>query len=138
MLHRLKPIKSYKTHSGKQGNTDKYRIVTSYRKERFDIEPLNVLKVLPPNYENQGGYRVFEECDTEEAANLRVEELKSFWHSKIIKTIMRKTRTSTTLDNPQLRWVPVININKKFTDEELYKLFNCTDKEIEIIENDNK
>jgi hypothetical protein len=138
MLDRLKPNKPFKTYSGKQGDTSKYRIVTSYRKERFDIEPLNVLKVLPPEYKNQGGYRVFEECDTEEQANERVEELKSFWHSKIIKTIMRKTRTSTTLDNPQLRWVPVIDINKTFTDEELYKLFECTPEEVEVIENDNR
>lgn len=137
MLDRLKPDTPFKTYSGKQGDTSKYRVVTSYRKERFDIEPLNELKVLPPEYKSQGGYRVFAECDTEEEANSRAEELRSFWHSKIVKTIMRKTRTSTTLDNPQLRWVPVIDINKKFSDEELYKIFKCSAEEIEMIENDN-
>ena len=73
-LYRLKSTTLYKTHSGKQGNTDKYRIVTSYRKERFDIEPLNELKILPPKYKNQGGYRVFEECDDglNNGLNLRI------------------------------------------------------------------
>lgn len=139
LLDRLKPEDPYKTHSGKDGNPDSYRIATSYRKERFDIEPLNTLKILAPNFESQGGYRVFHECDTEAEAQECLESLQSFWHSKLVKTIMRKTRTSTTLDNPQLRWVPKLyEQGKIFTDDDLYELASCSVAEIEVIEYDNQ
>ena len=139
MLTRLKPETPYTTYHGSKGNTNKYRIVTSYRKERFDLEPLNPLKIIEPNYKSQGGYRVFAECDSLEDAEKALACLSSFWHSKLIKTIMRKTRTSTTLDNPQLRWVPAIsNLNKVYTDDEIYKLLNCSKEEIKVVEDDNQ
>ena len=50
---------------------------------------------------------------------------------------MRKTRTSTTLDNPQLFWVPKITIDKVFTDQDLYTLFQLTDEEIKRVEDGN-
>jgi len=139
MLNRLKPLTPYTTYSGNKGNTNKFRIVTSYRKERFDLDPLNPLKIIEPNFENQGGYRVFAEADTFEEAKHKLLCLNSIWHSKLVKTIMRKTRTSTTLDNPQLRWVPTIfESNKIYTDDEIYKIAGCTDQEIQFIEHDNR
>jgi len=134
LLQRLKPSNPYITKSGAK-DTDKWRISTSYRKENFEIEPLNTIKVMEPNYKSQKGYRVFEAFDTKEEAEVAVEFYKSFWHSKLIKFIMRKTRTSTTLDNPQLFWIPTIDrFDKKFTDQDLYKHFGLTDTEIAIIE----
>jgi hypothetical protein len=138
LLSRLKPTKPFVTYSGGKFDTDKWRIMTSYRKERFDIEPLNPLKVFEPNYESQSGYRGFASYDTKQEAEQHLEYYKSFWHSKLIKFIMRKTRTSTTLDNPQLFWVPVTTIDKVFTDSDLYSLFNLTDEEIKRVEDDNQ
>ena len=139
MLKRLKPETPFTTHQGTKGNTDKYRIATSYQKIRFDLEPLSPLKIIEPNYKSQGGYRVFAECDSLEDAEKALVCLSSFWHSKLVKTIMRKTRTSTTLDNPQLRWVPTLsNLNKVYTDKEIYKLLNCNKEEIKVIEDDNQ
>jgi len=139
MLDRLKPENPYTTYHGNKGNTNKFRIVTSYRKERFDLEPLNQLKIIEPNYKSQGGYRVFAEYDTLKDAEYGLLCLSSIWHSKLVKTVMRKTRTSTTLDNPQLRWVPTFFENNKiYTDEEIYQLAKCTKQEIKLIENDNK
>lgn len=139
MLDRLKPANPYTTYPGSKGNTNKFRVVTSYRKERFDLEPLNQLKIIEPNYKSQGGYRVFAEYNTLKEAEQGLLCLSSIWHSKLVKTIMRKTRTSTTLDNPQLRWVPIFfESNKIYTDDEIYQLANCTKQEIEVIEYDNQ
>lgn len=136
LLNRLKPSSPYTTHSGNKGNTNQWRIMTSYRKERFDIDPLNPLKVFEPNYKSQGGYRVFCGFDSEILANEYLEYYSSFWHSKLIKFILRKTRNSTTLDNPQITWVPKVVIDHKFTDTELYRLFNLSNEEIEKVEDD--
>jgi hypothetical protein len=136
LLNRLKPSSPPVTYGGTD-KADKWRIMTSYRKERFDLEPLNVLKVIEPNYKSQGGYRMFTYFDTEDQALEHVEYYRSFWHSKLIKFIMRRTRTSTTLDNPQLRWVPVPKkIDHVFTDEELYLTFSLTQDEIKVIEDE--
>lgn len=137
LLMRLRPEKPFVTYAGGKFDTNCWRIMTSYRKERFDIEPLNPLKVFEPNYESQSGYRAFASFATQSDAEKNLEFYKSFWHSKLIKFIMRKTRTSTTLDNPQLFWVPVIEIDRVFTDEDLYKIFNLTDNEIERVENES-
>ena len=137
LLMRLRPEKPFVTYAGGKFDTNCWRIMTSYRKERFDIEPLNPLKVFEPNYKSQSGYRAFASFVTQSDAEKNLEFYKSFWHSKLIKFIMRKTRTSTTLDNPQLFWVPVIEIDRVFTDEDLYKIFNLTDNEIKRVENDS-
>lgn len=137
MLLRLKPSTPFVTHGGANFDTNKWRIMTSYRKERFDLEPLNPLKVFEPEYESQGGYRAFASFNTVQEAEINLEYYKSFWHSKLIKFIMRKTRTSTTLDNPQLFWVPKIDINKVFTDQDLYTAFYLTEEEIQRIEDAN-
>lgn len=134
MLKRLKPEVPFITKPGAKEHPDKWRIATSYRKENFDVEPLNTVRVMEPNYKSQKGYRVFATFETKDEAEEHVEYYKSFWHSKLIKFIMQRTRTSTTLDNPQLRWIPVIDINKKFTDEELYQIFNLTKEEINLVE----
>lgn len=139
LLKRLKPFTPYTTHSGNKKDTQKWRITTSYRKERFDIDPLNPLKVMEPEYKSQGGYRVFDSFDTKDEADEYLEYYKSFWHSKLVKFIMRRTRTSTTLDNPQLRWVPNIeSFDKVYSDRDLYKMFKLSEEEIEVVENDNK
>jgi hypothetical protein len=137
LLDRLKPTTPYKTYPGDKFETGNWRIMTSYRKERFDIEPLNPLKVFDPNYESQSGYRAFTAFDTKQAAEQHLEYYKSFWHSKLIKFVMRRTRTSTTLDNPQLFWVPTIVIDRVYTDQDLYKHFNLTADEIQRVEDDN-
>lgn len=138
LLKRLKPETHYTTRPGAKEHPNKWRIATSYRKENFDVEPLNTVRVMEPNYKSQKGYRVFATFETKDEAEKHVEYYKSFWHSKLIKFIMRRTRTSTTLDNPQLRWIPKVDkFDRIFTDEELYKLFNLSQEEILLVEKDN-
>ena len=134
ILNKLKPTQPWKTVPGNKGNPNKWRIATSYRKENFDIVPLNPLKVMKPQYQSQSGYRVFAEFDTEAQAEQALECYKSFWHSKLVTWILKKTRTSTTLDNPQIIWVPKIVINQTFTDQDLYTAFNLNQQQIDLIE----
>ena len=135
ILNKLRPEKPFwSTYSGGKGNTNSWRIMTSYQKENFEISPMNQLKIYEPNYASQTGYRVFAELPSKIAAEEALIWYKSFWHSKLITWIMQRTRTSTTLDNPQISWVPGITIDHKFTDEELYHYFNLTKSQIDYIE----
>ena len=134
ILNKLKPSDPWKTYSGNKGNTNEWRIVTSYRKENFDVTPLNPLRVIEPEYESQSGYRVFASFKTEQEAKDALVQYKSFWHSKLVVWIMQRTRTSTTLDNPQVIWVPKITIDREFTDNDLYAHYGLTADQIKLIE----
>jgi len=138
LIKNLKPANPYTTHSGSKGDTSKYRIATSYMCYNILSErPLNELKVLEPNFEKQSGYRVFAEFNTKEEADRALVYYNSFWHSNIVQFILRRTRTSTTLDNPQLIFVPeVSSFDKIFTDAELYNMFSLTAEEIKKVEDD--
>jgi len=134
LLYKLKPYRPWSTHEGSKVNQQKWRVVTSYRKENFDTVPLNPLKVIEPYYKSESGYRVFAGFSSEQEALTALEQYQSFWHSKLVFWILKKTRTSTTLDNPQIAWVPRIKIDRVFTDNELYTAFNLTDSQISMVE----
>lgn len=138
LITKLKPKTPFTTYSGNKGNTNKFRIVTSYMCYNIlNEKPLNELKIIEPDYEKQSGYRVFAEFDSMQEAELALEYYNSFWHSKLVQFVLRRTRTSTTLDNPQLSFVPTVDkFNQKFTDHELYTMFELTVEEIEKIEED--
>lgn len=138
LILRLKPVTPYTTHPGGKGNPNKFRVATSYMCYNILSEkPLNELKILEPNYEKQSGYRVFAEFDSEVEAETALGYYNSFWHSKLIQFILRRTRTSTTLDNPQLSFVPTVNsFSQEFSDSDLYKLFGLSQDEIKKVEDD--
>ena len=129
LLNKLKPSKE-KKHNLK-GISDKWGIGTSYKKEGFDIDPLNTLKIIPPN---KTGYKLFATFDTENEAVSNKEKYSSFWRSKLVTYILLRTRTSTTLDNPQIEYVPNLFIDRIFTDTELYQIYNLSNAEITHIE----
>jgi hypothetical protein len=130
ILNKLKPADPWTTCSGKY-HADQWRIVTSYRKENFDIQPLNPLKIIPPNYKSQSGYRIFACFTTEQEAQQQLSWYQSFWQSELISWILIKTRTSTTLDNPQILWVPRITIDQEFNN--LFSTFNLGETEVDHI-----
>jgi hypothetical protein len=80
------------------------------------------------------GYKVLEEYDTKEDAEIGLLQHRSFWHSRLITFIMKYRRTSYTLDNPQISWVPIVKVDHEFNDQELYNMFNLTDEEIATVE----
>lgn len=147
LLHKLRPkkISAIKFPAGpKKGNEWKeYFIATAY--QNFDIakDPFGHIRILPPNYGDKfdvtrgaSGYRIMETCSTKEEADDKLKYVRSYWHSKLVTFIMKYRRTSYTLDNLQISWVPSIKLDKEYTDEEIYKEFNLTQKEINLIESE--
>jgi hypothetical protein len=139
LIDRLRSLGgSWTTRSGKEGDTNKWRIVVSYKNFEIKKDPLGHMKIIEPNFTKQSGYRVFSEYDTEADAISALEIYKSFWRSKLITFILRYTRVSNTLDNPQIAWVPKVALTKVYTEEEVYKLFNLTQAEIDLVEDEFK
>jgi hypothetical protein len=137
IIDRIKGIGgTWTTHSGKEGDTNKWRIVVSYKNFEIKKDPLGHMKIIEPNFAKQSGYRVFAEFATEADAIQGLEIYKSFWKSKLVTFILKYTRVSNTLDNPQIMWVPKVDLNKVYTDDEIYQLFNVSQAEKDLIEND--
>lgn len=144
LLQRLKPTDPYTLYKGnntKKGDPSKYRVATSYRHIRPSHEiPMNRIIVIEPNYKSQGGYQVLAEFSTKEEADTARNYYASYWRSKLVWSILAKTRVSYTLDNPQIAWVPRLpagqEFDKVFTDEEIYSMHNLTAEEIAVVEAD--
>lgn len=127
---------TWKAYSGSDGDTNKWRVVVSYKNFEIKKDPLGYMKLIEPNFAKQSGYRVFAEYDTETDAIAGLEVYKSYWKSKLVTFILKYTRVSNTLDNPQIAWVPKFNLTKVYTDDDLYQMFNLSNQEKELIENE--
>lgn len=147
LLHKLRPTaaSAIKFPAGpKKGNEWKeYFVATAY--QNFDIakDPFGHIRILPPNFGDKfdetraaSGYRIMATCATKEEADDKLKYVRSYWHSKLVTFIMKYRRTSYTLDNLQISWVPQIELNKEYTDEEIYKKFNLSQAEINLIESE--
>lgn len=143
LLHKLIPTNPRKYKSGDKGPWSKFVVATAY--QNFDIsnDPFGHIRLIEPNCGDDynpkkriTGYRILGEFDTKEEAEKYLEYNRSFWHSKPVTFIMKYRRTSYTLDNSQIAWVPNIVIDRIFTDEDLYKLFNLTKNEIKLVESE--
>lgn len=143
LLHKLIPTNPRKYKSGDKGPWDKFLVATAY--QNFDIsnDPFGYIRLIEPNCGEDynpkkriTGYRILGEFDTKEEAEKHLEYNRSFWHSKPVTFVMKYRRTSYTLDNSQISWVPNVVINKIFTNEDLYKLFNLNKNEIKLVESE--
>lgn len=106
---------------------DHHRVVTSFLPN--SPNHLDVSYSINPGVAVKDGYTV-SICKTSEEANNLVEYLKS----KLVLCIFNKTKTSRTLRTPQLKFVPKIDLRKRWSDEDLYNHFKLSRDEIEYIE----
>jgi hypothetical protein len=136
LLERLKAQGSWTTWQGNTGNTNKWRVVVSYKNFEIKKDPLGHLKVIDPNFAKQSGYRVFAEFDTEADAVQALDFYRSFWKSKLVSFILKYTRVSNTLDNPQIAWVPKMLLTKVYSDQDIYNHFNLTQDEQRTVDED--
>jgi hypothetical protein len=136
LLERLKTQGSWTTWQGNTGNTNKWRVVVSYKNFEIKKDPLGHLKVIDPNFAKQSGYRVFAEFDTEVDAVQALDFYRSFWKSKLVSFILKYTRVSNTLDNPQIAWVPKMSLTKVYSDQDIYTHFNLTQDEQRTVDED--
>jgi hypothetical protein len=136
LLERLKNQGGWLTWQGNTGNTNKWRVVVSYKNFEIKKDPLGHLKVIDPNFAKQSGYRVFAEFDTEADAVQALDFYRSFWKSKLVSFILKYTRVSNTLDNPQIAWVPKMLLTKVYSDQDIYNHFNLTQDEQRTVDED--
>jgi len=133
LLKRLIPKEPLKLKAGPPVLQDKYLVATAYQNFAIGKDPVGYIRLIEPG-KKCTGYKVLQEYDTKDAAEVGLLQHRSFWHSKLITFIMKYRRTSYTLDNPQISWVPVVTVDHEFTDKELYAAFNLTPDEIATVE----
>jgi len=133
LLNRLIPKEPLKLKSGPKQLQDKFLVATAYQNFNISKDPVGYIRLIEPG-KKCTGYKVLQEYDTKEQAEIGLKQYRSFWHSKLITFIMKYRRTSYTLDNPQISWVPVVTVDREFTDAELYKMFNLSKDEIATVE----
>ena len=133
LLNRLIPANPLKLKAGPKDLKDKYLVATAYQNFNISKDPVGYIRLIEPG-KKCTGYKVLQEYATKEDAEVGLKQYRSFWHSKLITFIMKYRRTSYTLDNPQISWVPVVTVDKEFTDADLYKMFNLTPEEIATVE----
>lgn len=92
----------------------------------------NKLYILKPNQICGFNYFCIKVCDSYEEAI----STKSYYDTKLVRFIMLTSLTTSSIGNAEaFRFVPDPGaFDHIFTDEELYKKYNLTDGEINIIE----
>ena len=77
------------------------------------------------------GYYKYINVDSHDEAKT----LQKYFMSKFVRYILHYTRTSRTLDAPQVRYIPKFDmINVNLTDNDIYQYFNLSNQEINEIE----
>jgi site-specific DNA-methyltransferase (adenine-specific) len=120
-----------------QLNLDKYKVTTSVMAGNIYLDdngmtlgivPCNILK---PNQVPKGSYPVIMYFNTENEAK----SFKSYYESKLVSFLFYFGACGSTLTKEFYRFIPdPIKFDHIFTDEELYKKYNLTEEEINIIE----
>lgn len=110
-------------------NTDTYRVVFSYLSTGYNNgnTDIGVVQVVEPGVQIAKTYRYII-CSSKAEA----ESLANYLKSTFVRTILKYTRTSRTMDGPQLAFVPKLVNNKARTDEAFAKMFNFSQKKIEV------
>ena len=118
-------------------NLNKYKVTTSVMAgniylgddgKTYGLVPVNILK---PNQVPKGSYPVLKYFDTENEAR----SFKSYYESKLVSFLFYFGACGTTLTKEFYRFIPDPKVfDHIFTDEELYKKYDLTDEEINIIE----
>jgi len=88
------------------------------------------IEVLPPNTVCTETYLVVGPFESEVEANNIIKYLKTKFSRFLVSTIL----LTQNITKNKFMFVPQIDLNKTWKDEELFKFFELTDKEIEFIE----
>lgn len=109
-------------------NTDSYRVAFCYLTSGYDNGNTNIgaIQIIEPGTQIAKSYRYILCSNKTEAVSLA-----KYLNSTFVKTILKYTRTSRTMDGPQLAFVPKLLNNNAKTDEEFSKMFKISQKKIE-------
>jgi site-specific DNA-methyltransferase (adenine-specific) len=116
---------------------DKYKICTNHMAGNVELDnngqtlgltPMSILKPMEINF---GGYYCIKVFDTEDEAL----SFQSYFNTKFVRFLATIGKCGTALVKEFFRFVPDPGaFDHIFTDEELYKKYNLTPEEINIIE----
>lgn len=87
-------------------------------------------QILPPGQVDSFSYLNIGFFDTE----LEAESLVSYVSCKFTRYLLRATYSSVHVSKDNFRFVPLVDFNKKWTDSDLYQLFDLNKDEIALIE----
>lgn len=87
-------------------------------------------QVLPPGQVDTFSYLNLGFLDTKEEA----ENLVSYVNCKFTRYLIRTTYSSVHVSKDNFRFVPLVDLKRRWTDEDLYSKFGLTEKEITLIE----
>jgi hypothetical protein len=83
-----------------------------------------------PNEVHTGSYISFEVNNEKEA-----ESLLSYMNTKFCNFMLSAKKISQDISEKTCQFIPLIPLDRKWNDEDVYKYFNFTDNEIKIIDN---
>jgi len=86
-----------------------------------------------PNQVCSNTYMTFLVSSKKEAENL-----VTYMNTKFCNFMLSLRKNTQNMKPDTCKWIPLIDLSKSWTDEELYKEFNLTQEEIEIIESSIK
>lgn len=116
-------------------DSDKWRVAVPYLATGYasgDMK-LGAVGVIDKGTQLCGYYKYVNVDSKDEAITLQ-----KYFMSKFVRYILHYTRTSRTLDAPQVRYIPKFNIiNINLTDNDIYQYFNLSVDEINEIESCN-
>jgi len=87
-------------------------------------------QIVPPGMVDTFSYLNIGFFDTEEEAK----NLVSFIRTKFARYLLRTTYSSVHVSKDNFCFVPVMDMRKKWSDEELFDYFGLTDEERELID----
>ncbi len=91
---------------------------------------LTPLKVLRPGEICSQSYLVVGPVDNENQAY----NLKTYLESKLVRYLLLSSIPGMNISKDKFRFIPILNFSKKYTDQEIYKKYNLSESEINVIE----
>lgn len=91
---------------------------------------LNTCKVLPANHVCLETYFV----TTADWSAKEAQNAADYCWTKFVRFLLKLRTTSQNMSRDTFEWVPILDFTKRWTDEDLYRHFNLSKREIEHIE----
>lgn len=91
---------------------------------------ITTVHVLKPNFVFTESYLLLATFDSFEQA----ENFAKYMTCKLPRFLLHETYSSMNITKSNFRFVPYLDYTHQWTDEELYKKYNCTEEEISLIE----
>jgi site-specific DNA-methyltransferase (adenine-specific) len=97
---------------------------------RIGYRVISTVQVLSPNSAFTDSYLLLGTFESLETA----ENFAKYMTLKFPRFLLHETYSSMNISKSNFRFVPFLDYSREWTDQDLYKRYNCTNDEIEMIE----